>query len=76
MHPLAIVLSQDCDLDWDFEARQDGAAAKTMPNVLFAEMVTAEQLRGSPTINTEVWKRVSAKQGRPLPVPSASAGGR
>lgn len=62
-HPYAIVISQDCDLDWDFklraEAKEDalGPTTKELPNVLFAEAVTAAEARAA-VKSSEVWKRV------------------
>ncbi len=58
-HPFAIVLTQDCDLDWDFKARQgDASAEKLIPNVLFGEMVEATALRYGPGMNRSLWERV------------------
>lgn len=48
-HPYAIVASQDCDLDWDYKARYVGIENpqdKLIPNILFCEMFTAEELKG------------------------------
>jgi hypothetical protein len=59
IHPFAIVMSQDCDLDQDFKARQgQGSDEKKLPNVLFCEVITAEQLRGFEGINSTIWARV------------------
>lgn len=55
-HPYALILTQDCDLDWDFKARapsnQDARAsednkrqAKLVPNILLCELITTEVLR-------------------------------
>jgi hypothetical protein len=47
MHPFALILSQDCDLDLDFKARQGQVGAdKIIPTVLFCEATPAEQLKG------------------------------
>ena len=60
VHPYALILTQDCDLLWDFKARTtevDGPChvrdekeenrqqAKLVPNVLLCELTTAEALR-------------------------------
>jgi hypothetical protein len=59
-HPLAIIMTQDCDLDWDFKARQsNGSEGKRIPNVLFCEVIGATELRGRQGINSEIWKRIS-----------------
>lgn len=40
-HPWAIVVSQDCDLEQDFKAREgSGSQDKIIPNSLFCEMMT------------------------------------
>lgn len=43
VHPYAIVVSQDCDLEWDWDRRKsederDGIAAKLMSSVLFVKL--------------------------------------
>ena len=60
-HPLALVLTQDCDLDLDFEARfgaEDTPTHKLLPNVLFCELWLAKHLRGDHVLNSTVWRRV------------------
>ena len=59
-HPFAVVLTQDCDLDFDFKARQPATTLphKLLPNILLAELWLAEQLRGKHDVNHGVWKRV------------------
>jgi hypothetical protein len=69
-HPLAIIVSQDCDLDLDFKARSGipGAGGKPvgpgkkLPNVLFCEIATAEELFGAGRelgdINSAIWARI------------------
>jgi hypothetical protein len=62
IHPYAIVVSQDCDLSWDYRARQDQAEVhKLIPNILFCEVSTAEELRGrgpEAGINRKTWNDV------------------
>lgn len=59
VHNVAIVISQDCDLDWDFKARSGQANPdKLLPNVLFCEAITAEELRGKPDINSQKWNNI------------------
>lgn len=44
-HPFAVVMSQDCDLDWDFAARNDQSQEhKKIPNVLLCEIMCAKLL--------------------------------
>lgn len=58
-HPLAIVVTQDCDLEQDFKARTgQNATDKLIPSVLFCQMTTAEGLRGQQGITSEIWKRI------------------
>ena len=58
-HAYAIIASQDCDLDWDYKARQGKTEAyKKIPNILFCEVVTAEELRGRADINSRTWRRI------------------
>ena len=59
-HPYAIVLSQDCDLEWDYKARQEEPSEqKLLPAVLFAEMTDPQTLRGRSTgINAETFRRI------------------
>ncbi len=59
VHPFAAIITQDCDLDWDFKARRDKAASdKLIPNVLFCEVIEAEELRGREDINSMIWSRI------------------
>ncbi len=59
VHPYAVILTQDCDLEQDFKARHgQNKPDKMIPNLLFCEIVTAEQLRGTTGITSELWKRI------------------
>jgi hypothetical protein len=54
-----MILTQDCDLEQDFRARAGQTGAdKLIPSILFSEVVTAEELRGSAGINSTIWPRV------------------
>ena len=46
IHPYAIIVSQDCDLLQDYRARNSGDVKpdKLLPNILFCEVTTAEEL--------------------------------
>lgn len=58
-HPFVIVVTQGCDLDQDFNARQRLAKEdKILPNVLFCQMVSAEDLKQANDLNTSLWGRV------------------
>jgi len=60
-HPLALIISQDCDLEQDFKARRGQATRdKMVPNVLFCEVSTAEKVRhiGDEIINSKIWANI------------------
>lgn len=58
VHPYTIVVSQDCDLVQDYTSRTgDGDISKQIPEILFCQAITAEELRGS-GINSTVWNQV------------------
>lgn len=62
-HPYAIIVSQDCDLEWDFKARHNCATVdKLIPSVLFCEVVAAEALRGRPDIKSDIWRRIQTNK--------------
>ena len=64
-HPFSIVVSQDCDLDWDFKARKNEDPTqrhKLLPNILFCMVTTAEELRGRSDMKSDIWKRVKGNK--------------
>lgn len=65
-HPYAVVLTQDCDLEWDFRYRrtadpadQGRLANKTVPHILLCQADAAERLRGNQNIKSDIWRRIS-----------------
>ncbi len=57
-HPFAIILSQGCDLEQDYNARQGRVSAdKAIPTVLFCELETAEELRRN-VVQSAIWNRI------------------
>jgi hypothetical protein len=56
LHPYAIVVSQDCDLDWDHKTRIDSAKDKLIPSILFCEVAPASSVRSS--TRSDIWKRI------------------
>ena len=60
-HPYAIILSQDCDLEQDWKRRQEQGLAEiqapSLPEILFAQLVTARELR-SKGLTSEAWRRI------------------
>ncbi len=64
-HPFALILTQDCDLDWDFKARtteirEDTRQRKQLPNILFCELFEVETLK--PQYVSNLWQRISRNQ--------------
>jgi hypothetical protein len=62
IHPYAIVLSQDCDLEQDFRVRQqtDPVKIKTdklLPTVLFCQAIAAESMMATVS-DGQIWKRI------------------
>jgi hypothetical protein len=57
VHPLCIVASQDCDLENDFVARQNGQNPP-LPNVLLLQVVLADELKGNVPRGSDIWKRI------------------
>ena len=64
MHPYALVMTPDCDLEQDFDAREGGSPPeqRLVPQLLMCEMHDAEALRGSHGLNSALWKRVRQNQ--------------
>lgn len=57
-HPFAIIMTQDCDLTWDHEARRQGVQDRLLPNVLFCEISTAQSIRHADGMNSGLWNRI------------------
>lgn len=66
IHPYVIVVSQDCDLDWDYKFRtvSQDKPNKELPYILFCMMTDARQLRErdktlkDKEINSDEWNRI------------------
>lgn len=60
VHPYCVVLSQECDLDWDFTARADAdqSSAKLLTNVLCCTAAGESEVRRSKGLNSTIWGRV------------------
>jgi hypothetical protein len=56
MHPYAVVLNQDCDLQWDFADRQSGGG--TLPNILFCEMMPVDEFYKRLTEGSDIRRRI------------------
>jgi hypothetical protein len=57
LHPYAIILSQDCDLFWEFEAGARGEA-RELNGVLLYEAEPADELRAKQNINSNLWRPI------------------
>ncbi len=60
-HPFAIVVTQDCDLDWDHRTRQEHVgttSAKLLPNVLMCELKDASEAPRQPGMKALPWTRI------------------
>jgi hypothetical protein len=65
VHPYAIVVTQDCDLDWDYRARQEGGSQSTklLNSVILCEIATAQEVRASGgTMNGNEWNLVKTQR--------------
>jgi hypothetical protein len=59
LHPFAIVMTQDCDLESDFRLQSEGAEAKLqLLNILFCEAVATNELKARVPPGKDIWKRV------------------
>ncbi|BAY94955.1 MULTISPECIES: hypothetical protein [unclassified Tolypothrix] len=62
IHPYAIVVSQDCDLDWDYKARQTtDKQNKLLNSILCCEIYQAQEIRqdrNTYQMNSEKWNLV------------------
>lgn len=61
IHPYAIVITQDCDLDWDYKARgTNNNPAKLLNSIILCEIGTAESIRSTDGMNRKEWELVVA----------------
>jgi hypothetical protein len=56
LHPYSIIISQDCDLLWDYEARRNGKPP-ILNGVLICEIWAADK-KGALLAGGDVWRRV------------------
>lgn len=63
-YPFAITVSQDCDLTWDWNARnqheQDNS--KLLTHIQFCELFQESEIRTPGRFDSQLWKRVSQNQ--------------
>jgi hypothetical protein len=58
LHPYVIVVTQDCDLDWDYKNRnsQDIQLSKSLNSIILCEIGTAQEIRDTAdNMNTKEW---------------------
>lgn len=61
VHPYAIVITQDCDLDWDYKARRtNDKPDKLLNSIVLCEIDTAIAIRNTDAINRKEWELVVA----------------
>lgn len=62
-HKYAIIVSQDCDLEWDYKARQDDPNdARLISHVLFCDLFLEDEIHEPRGLTHELWKRVRQNQ--------------
>ncbi len=74
-HPFAVVLTQDCDLEWDFAARQESKLEATLPSVLLCEVIETSVLKGRVPQGKDIWKRIIQNKDERYQCLEALAGG-
>ena len=63
VHPYAIVVSQNCDLEWDYKARsREASEDKLLTHILFCALFTPDEVRSRSGLKSELWKRVKQNQ--------------
>jgi hypothetical protein len=64
IHPYAIVITQDCDLDWDYHSRnsEEIKKSKLLNSIILCEVGTAEESRNNSdnNLNRKEWELVAA----------------
>jgi hypothetical protein len=59
VHPFAIVMTQDCDLEQDFNIRKNNVEGQSLlANVLFCEAMATADLKARVPPGKDIWKRV------------------
>jgi hypothetical protein len=65
LHPFAMLMTQDCDLEQDFVARRKGEVNdKRLPGLLFCEVATAEELFGRLGGRRKEWDRLNIDKNK------------
>ena len=63
-HPLVIVLSPDCDLEWDYQARLDPEEPrhKILDHILLCDLYSISEIRDAKSVKTAEVKRIRSHQ--------------
>jgi len=69
-HPLTVVMSAQCDLQWDWEERSsispeqaaEESLPRLMPHVLLCDLFTEDQLRKAHGMNSTLWTALRKNQ--------------
>ena len=62
LHPLSVILSQDCDLERDFTARQTTSTPdpkKTLENTLLCVAQKVSEIRNPTEFDSKMWRRLT-----------------
>ena len=63
IHPYAIVVSQDCDIEQDYKARlHEVPEDKLLTHLLFCALFTQEEIRRRNNLKADQWKRIRQNQ--------------
>lgn len=57
-HPFTVIVSQACDLERDFEARNGGKPSGLLRSVLLCEAIPEDLFRGQVPSGSDIWKRI------------------
>jgi hypothetical protein len=62
-HPLVVVVSQDCDLEWDYKARHGLVGShKLLSHILFCDLYEHGQVRTREDVKSDIMKRIRQNQ--------------
>jgi hypothetical protein len=69
LHPFVIIVTQSCDLEWDFSARaRGGEGDKLLPSIFVCEALDAGEVkgrrnaRGEIVNNSKIWERIKGNK--------------
>lgn len=64
MHPRAVIVTQDCDLNWDWQTKQEEAPnpGKLLNHIQFCPLYQHDEIRWDRGFNSKLWERVTSNQ--------------